>query len=57
MPDTTVEIIIKLQTGAFINVLQSGTFLFSLGLLLCLLRFYNTKRNRKGSLTPALKRR
>ncbi|KAF1961118.1 hypothetical protein CC80DRAFT_488463 [Byssothecium circinans] len=57
IPDTTVDMVIKLQTGAFINVLQIGTFLFSLSLLLGLLRFYNTKRNRKGTLTPASKRR
>ena len=57
IPDTAVEIIIKLQTEAFINVLQIGTFLFTLSLLLGLLRFYDTKRNRKGPLTTASKRR
>ncbi|KAF2691388.1 hypothetical protein K458DRAFT_353110 [Lentithecium fluviatile CBS 122367] len=57
MPNTTVDMIIKLQTGAFINVLQIGTFLFSLSLLLGLLRFYNTARTRKGTLTPSSKRR
>ncbi|KAF2828480.1 hypothetical protein CC86DRAFT_404394 [Ophiobolus disseminans] len=57
IPDTTVDMIMKLQTGAFINVLQIGTFLFSLSLLSGLLRFYNTKRNRKGTPTPASKRR
>lgn len=49
--------ITKLQTGAFINVLQIGTFLFSLGLVLGLLRFYSTERIRKGTLAPSSKRR
>jgi len=57
IPDAFVDIMIQLQTRAFIKVLQIGTLLFSLSLLFGLLRFYNTKRNRKGPLTPASRRR
>ncbi|KAF2490758.1 hypothetical protein BU16DRAFT_565688 [Lophium mytilinum] len=55
--EAAVDESIKLQTGAFINVLSIGTVLFLFSLLLDLLRIHSTKRVRKGAVTSSTTRR